>query len=309
MDVKVWFEKYMAGEPMSFSDLKNEEAYPYLLMQIQKDPENAKILNLRGLMTLFSLENHPNDLLNDILTAVHFFKEAIEKGNTDAMCNLAGVYYHYPDYHGNVIDGITDLKMESIRLHQLASEQGHMISISELANIYHNGDGVAINLGEAIRLYVKAIEKGHTDSMYQLAMMYLNGEGLEVNPAKAIQLYQMASQQHHIKSMYHLAQIYFEGTITKKNLGEAIRLYEEIFLLDANNISMAKQKLLEIMEQETEFYITMIVQLRKDHEAQQRQITELTQHIVELEYMPEGVGYQQAKEEFEEHVVVMKSQM
>ena len=58
---------------------------------------------------------------------------------------------------------------ETVRLYQLAADQGLAVAQSNLGIMYEDGTGVPQDLTEAVRLYQLAADQGYSNALYNLA--------------------------------------------------------------------------------------------------------------------------------------------
>ena len=78
------------------------------------------------------------------------------------------------------------------RLFRSLAEQGDAKAQYNLAIMYDEGEGVALDDAEAVRWYTKAAEQGHAKAQYNLALMYENGEGVRHNVVAAHMWFSLA---------------------------------------------------------------------------------------------------------------------
>ena len=90
-----------------------------------------------------------------------------------------------------------------------------------LARIYQNGDGVAMDFDAAFQWYNKAVENGVDEAYYNLGVMYAYGQGMKVNFNKAKECYIKSG----LNSISAIADLWFKGLGVEKHFPESIRLY------------------------------------------------------------------------------------
>lgn len=75
---------------------------------------------------------------------------------------------------------------DRFRVTKAAADQGHVISMFEVAFLYHRGEGVEQDDEQAVSWMRRAAEGGHIQAMDRMAQMHLNGLwGIERNEAEA----------------------------------------------------------------------------------------------------------------------------
>lgn len=155
------------------------------------------------------LENYPE--------AFKWFGIAAEKGNPDAMYNLAYMYEYgegmdqdYPTAmswyrkaiaKGNIPSMIalgiiyqnTDMYQEAENSYRLAAEKGSAEGMELLGNLFFLHEKYV----QALDCYKKAAAKGKRDSMYQIGEMYEQGFGIKADAAEAKRWFQQAAVKGH----------------------------------------------------------------------------------------------------------------
>jgi TPR repeat protein len=82
----------------------------------------------------------------------------------------------------------------ALKLYQTAADQGSAVAMANVALVYHDGEGVPVDLEKALNWYGLSAKGGNLAAYYQLAQMYEDGEGVKASRAKAAQLYRVASE-------------------------------------------------------------------------------------------------------------------
>lgn len=91
------------------------------------------------------------------------------------------------------------------------AEQGHIEAQSNLAWMYHKGQGVAQDYKEAAKWYLKAAEQGNDSAQFMIAISYFKGEGISQDYTKAAKWYIKSANQGYFKSQLNLALMYAKG--------------------------------------------------------------------------------------------------
>jgi tetratricopeptide (TPR) repeat protein len=249
--------------------------------------------------------------------AIKYYKMAVEKGSVGAMHELGHIYCEIDaeDFENDYDEGIKYLKM--------AIEKGCGKSMFDLGWLYQHGKGVAKNIDVAIKYYKMAVEKGNSDAMLILGDIYIDGKNIEKNFEEAIKYYKMAIEKGDKHAMYDLGKMYQYGNGVDKNFEEAIRYYImtnnadyffmciaelERMIAEINKLSNdEKIKYYRLLNQHkgTKEYarkiiityrVDDIIQMYEENKKLKKKVEELETHI---RYMPDGIGYYEAKEEFE----------
>ncbi|MBK8622697.1 MAG: tetratricopeptide repeat protein [Saprospiraceae bacterium] len=126
--------------------------------------------------------------LDDFSNAEKYYLLAIEKGDVDALNNLALLYAN----QGREAD--------AEKYYFLAIEKGSVSALYNLALLYYNQGREA----DAEKNYLLAIEKGSVESLYNLALLYQN-QGKEANAEK---YYLLAIEKGDVDALFNLALLY-----------------------------------------------------------------------------------------------------
>ena len=248
--------------------------------------------------------------------AIEYYKMAVEKGSVGAMHALGYMYCNIDaeDFENDYDEGIKYLKM--------AIEKGCGKSMFDLGWLYQHGKGVAKNIDVAIKYYKIAVEKGNSEAMRALGDIYTGGANIEKNFEEAIKYYKMAVEKGDGYAMYDLGTMYQYGIGVDKDFEEAIRYYImtidakhhmrmgelERMIVEINKLSIAEKikycKLLKQREETNEYAreiiitcsVDDIISMCEENKKLKKKVEELETHI---RYMPDGIGYYEAKEEFE----------
>jgi TPR repeat protein len=175
----------------------DDEYYLYIgnLHQINDDIEKAKEYyfmamekgNVNAIMNIakiFSLENNKEQ-------AINYYLMAYDYGNKTVLMKLAILYEDVQNYE------------KAKEFYLMAIENGKSDAIFNLALLY---DDVEKNYEMAKVYYLMAIEKaGDVNAMYNLAYLYYD---VENNIEKAIEYYSMAVEKGGVDAIFHLAKIY-----------------------------------------------------------------------------------------------------
>ncbi len=133
--------------------------------------------------------------------AMQVFEQASAFGDHSSMY-WAGMIARNPE---------VNLPEKAVHYLSLAAENGHTQAYIELANMYHDGEGVEKNYTQAAQLFTKAAEQGDTYSQRSLADLYRLGRGVEQNDEKALHYYTLAADHGDRDSQAWLGNYYYLG--------------------------------------------------------------------------------------------------
>ncbi|MBW8874397.1 MAG: SEL1-like repeat protein [Acidobacteria bacterium] len=149
--------------------------------------------------------------------SAHLFRKAAERGNAQAMCNLAGCYL---DGKGVEQDAAT-----AATWYQSAAERGHVAAMNSLAILYERGRGVARDYQIALHWYKKAADNGDAQAMANLGWMHLKGNGTRQDGNAAVTWFQRAVAVGNTFGMRSLGALYADGEHVPKDYGMATDLW------------------------------------------------------------------------------------
>jgi TPR repeat protein len=137
-----------------------------------------------------------------------------EATSSDAQCEL-----------GRICHDFEESPTKASRWFRKSAEQGNAAAQLWLGDMYHNGNGVALDLLSASRWYRKAAEQGNADAQYRLGDMYYEGDGVALDLTEAAKWYRKAAGQGDVEAQFWLGHMYYEGKGVALDLSEAVRWY------------------------------------------------------------------------------------
>ena len=146
----------------------------------------------------------------DIINAEKYYLMAIDKGDVDALYNLALLYQNNKQ------------TTEAEKYYLMAIDKGDVNALNNLAFLYVDNKQTA----EAEKYYLMAIDKGDVGAMYNLALLYQNNK----QTTEAEKYYLMAIDKGHVKALYNLAWLYHNNNQTT----EAEKYY--LMAIDKGNV-------------------------------------------------------------------------
>ncbi|MBR5946419.1 sel1 repeat family protein, partial [bacterium] len=127
--------------------------------------------------------------------------EAAEKGDAEAQCKLAMIYY--------MGQGVPRDLDKMIYWLEKSAGQGFAEAQFRLGCAYNDGTGVPQDEKKAAELFAKSAEQGYADGQYGLGLCYEKGEGVPKDEEQAIKWYTLAGEQGVAEAQYNLAAIYY----------------------------------------------------------------------------------------------------
>lgn len=121
----------------------------------------------------------------DLQRARHWFEQAAAGGSADARYALARMLRR-----GESGEQRPDLAFETLRV---AAEQGHPLSMMDLALCYSTGIGTVRDEPAALSWFVRAGEAGITKAWREVARCFEEGRGTDIDLSRALQAYQLAA--------------------------------------------------------------------------------------------------------------------
>jgi TPR repeat protein len=109
-----------------------------------------------------------------------------------------------------------------------AANLGHPRAMAVLGTMYHDGEGVAKDLGQAVKWYTEAATRGNRGAQYSLGGMYEDGDGVPKNVPKAAQLYEASARQGMPEAQFALGLSYEFGEGVPRNRQTAIFWLDQV---------------------------------------------------------------------------------
>lgn len=140
----------------------------------------------------------------------------------------------------NYLYGNTEIEQDFEKAFQLffqEAEKGNALAMFDLARMFADGLGVAVNGDEARIWYEKALkafqkaeanakEKQKPYLQYRIGKMYAVGQGTDQDYKKAAKWFSMAVRQNHKYAQYSLAGLYYRGQGVVQDYKKALELYQ-----------------------------------------------------------------------------------
>lgn len=146
------------------------------------------------------------------------YEKAIDLGSTDAIYELAELYYY-----GN---GVERDYEKSLTLYNDPKLDNHPEAVFSRAVQYDTGEGVEQNYETSFALFNKAAELGHTPSIFNIGYMYEYGEFVDKDLDEAKKWYQKACDNDYSDGCYAVNII---GNKASDNYSESNPELESLF--------------------------------------------------------------------------------
>ncbi len=164
-----------------------------------------------AMMQLASEYYHGINIPKNSVMAFHWVKKAAEKGDVRGMVSTGKFYYQ-----GAV--GVAKDEKEGFHWMQQAALRGDAEGMINLADFYTLGIGTDVDNEEAFKWWLKAAEIDNVEAQFILATTYYEGVGTEVNKKEAKKWLEKAAQKGHPQAIEVLAEIEKENQQILKNL-------------------------------------------------------------------------------------------
>lgn len=89
--------------------------------------------------------------------------------------------------------------------------QGNASAQAMLGRMYHNGEGVSVDLEEAVRWIRLAAGEGVPDAQFNLGVMYEDGKGISRDISEALRWYRLAAQRGFANAQINLSNCFHNG--------------------------------------------------------------------------------------------------
>ncbi len=125
---------------------------------------------------------------NNFEEAFKWYSKAADKGDTDALCRLAGAYKYG---HG------VEKDMEhTLQLYKKAiSIDGNADALLDLGLCYLKGEGVPQNYSHGFFLMERSAKQGNMMAQYNMGVLYKDGIGVEPNMEEAFRWFHLSAAQ------------------------------------------------------------------------------------------------------------------
>ncbi len=116
---------------------------------------------------------------------------------------------------------------EGFLIYQQFAQKGNAKAMNGLANLYNNGQGVAVDEAEALKWYLKAAEAGYTIAWYNLGSMYKAGIGTSQNFEKAYEIFSKGASLKNGSCLYAQGYMLYKGLGVAQNYEKAVQQFQK----------------------------------------------------------------------------------
>lgn len=219
----------------------------FLRMAVSKGMYNAKKLIL-DVEKALSMENKGDDITGEEAYKLalsylkgegvginydkgyEMLKKAAEKGNADAISDLADCYFHGVKVKKNI--------PEAFRLYEIAAGKEFGRAQYVMAVFYFEGLHVDKNMAEGLKWLKKSADNGYHEAQLMIGDMYLNGREVPCNPELGVSYLKKAEQQNNYKASLLLGHCYYYGIGTEKDYEAAHYNLKIAYLNDVKEASL-----------------------------------------------------------------------
>jgi uncharacterized protein len=145
------------------------------------------------------------------------YRASAERGNAEAMGNLALLYEKGQGCEKNAIQALKWLKS--------GARKGDAPSQNNLGYRYFKGLGVKQNSQEALKWFQKAANQELASAQGNMGLMYGKGLGVSKDCAKALEWFKKAAQQDDLDSQVNLAMMLSLGEGAPKDYVESYKWF------------------------------------------------------------------------------------
>jgi len=193
-------------------------------------------------------------VVKSIPQAVYWYESAADQGDTTAMLALGDLYKRgwygipadfkksYEWYYKAACLGsfeaeyriawllVRGVKGEpgvtrGIEILTDSANQGNTEALSELGDMYLEGDTVPKDVGRAMEYYQTATTRGSAEAAFKLGMIYDMGQDIEGDHEKAIPWFLMAAERGYPAAQLYVANIYKDGWGVPRDYQAAAKWY------------------------------------------------------------------------------------
>jgi TPR repeat protein len=205
----------------------------------------------------------------------------IKDEKNGSVWNIIGYMYNY-GY------GVEQDYSKALEYYVLSAEQNNADAQLNLGEMYESGNGVEKNYSKALGYYHLSAEQNNQYAQNNIGDMYCYSKGVKQNYSKASEYYLLSAAQNNSYAQNTIGHMYYYGKGVEQNYLKAL----EYYVLCAEKNDSGAHIMLGTFSKE-------IIAFYKKNRQLEEKIGELEAEIIELKYRPGGIGYQEAKNEFE----------
>lgn len=143
--------------------------------------------------------------VQDISKALFWYEKAAERGDSDALINMALIYRNG--------DRVPVDQKRAFLLYERSAKMNNPKGMFDLGTMYHFGHGTSVDIHKALDWYEAAARGNEGDAMYNMGLLYLSGtKDLPVDEQLALTWLLRAWESHRLKdAAFLIGQIYDLG--------------------------------------------------------------------------------------------------
>jgi TPR repeat protein len=178
--------------------------------------------------------------------------------------------------------------------YKLSANIGNSCAQYNLGHMYLRGKYVLKNYEKALNYFALSASQGNSVAQYSIGDMYIEGLGVDINYEIAFYYYDLAAEQNNFRAQNNIGFLYRQGKGCTMNREIAAQYY----YMSYKNGSKIAKKNLESMLKNSETY-EYIISIMDDVHIYEIEIKKLEKKNIKLKYKPGGVGYIDAKADFD----------
>ena len=121
------------------------------------------------------------------------------------------------------IQGLQKDMRKAVELYTEAAELGSVAALSNLARVYHRGEGIEEDKAKSVYFYEKAALKGHAQSRRNLGII----EVKKGNYNRAVRHLLISAKMGYKESLESIKVIFMQGLATKEQYAQALKGYQD----------------------------------------------------------------------------------
>lgn len=156
------------------------------------------------------------------IEAFKLYHEAVSKGNSTAMYDIASCYERGV--------GVERNSEEAVKWYKMYSEK-EPNGLEAVGRCYRDGIGVEKDIVEAIKWWRKAVDNGCLGAATDIGICYYNGNGVIKNYNEAFMWFRKAVEPYDdgckwSEAPFYIGECYYSGKGVEKNVSEAIKWWK-----------------------------------------------------------------------------------
>jgi len=164
----------------------------------------------------------------DMQKALHWFNEAANQENSEALCNL-----------GMLFDEVEKNWKKAFEYFCRAAKKNNPLALCYLGICYKYAIGVKKDLPKAVECFRKSADLGEDEAMWELGNCYYNGDCVKKNSYTAFEWYQKAADLNNPRALHSLGVCFYCGRGAERDDSKAVDYFKRgAQLLEPNALYM-----------------------------------------------------------------------